>query len=81
MSNTTDTFRASVFLDVRQNWSASFPATPDGYGLAFRRSRLMVAKFGGDITAFENEWPDLGNFAGTAAAVGGGVLASVQWIA
>jgi hypothetical protein len=75
----SDTFRASVWCDVRNNWSASFPATPDGYGMAFRRGRAMVAKFGGSVAAFESGWPDLGNAAGTALSLGGGCFASVQW--
>lgn len=75
----TDTFRACVFLDVRNNWSASFPATPAGYGLAFIRARAMVAKFGGDSDVFVSEWPDMGCEAGTAVSVGGGCLVSVQW--
>jgi hypothetical protein len=75
----TDTFRVSVFVDVRNNWSASFPATPAGFGRAFNRARAMVAKFGGDIDVFVSEWPDMGSEAGTAVSVGGGCLASVQW--
>ena len=74
-----DTFRVTIWLNVRENWSASFPATSEGFGTAFRRARVMVAKFGGSVDVFESEWPDMGNEAGLSVSVGGGCLASVQW--
>jgi len=78
--NANSTFRAIVHKDIRNNWSAVFPATPDGYGRAFRRARSAVAKFGGSIAEFETAWPDLGCKAGTAVWLGQGVFASVQWL-
>ena len=66
----SETFRVTVWRDVRVNWSREYPATEEGFGRAHKRARQLVERYGGSVAQFDTQWPDAGSYTPTALVVG-----------
>ena len=73
-------FVLTVWKNVIENYTDTYPSTEDGYGRAYWKARECAAGFGADLSRFADVWPDLGSLHPVATRIGGGVSISVRYV-